>query len=310
MNRIKINAAKIVDSFSLKLINQTPETINWNFIYRPAIKRVGLELAERIENLNSNGNLICWGTSESIWFQSIGKKESLKAIEHIFKTQPPLVVLSRGVMKPALSWIESIANKYHVPVCITNLSSSSITTIIGSYLNNYFCEEVQVHGCLVLVGGTGVLIIGQSGVGKSEAALELVQKGHILISDDSVLIKNNGNLFIGRSPKITRNMLEVRGIGIIDIKYTYGIKAVASSTIIHLVVELVRSDVQNELDRLGIGFLSYPILGRSIKKIQIPIKEGGSVSSLIEAAVSAYLSKHDGLDILREMEKRRLDTDE
>ncbi|WAM00797.1 hypothetical protein NWE60_05075 [Mycoplasmopsis felis] len=100
-------------------------------------------------------------------------------------------------------------DKYGVPLCLSKVSSSFISINIGSYLNNYFSEEIQVYGCLVLIGGIGVLIIGQSGAGKSEAALELVQRGHVLISDDSVLIRDNGNIFIGSSPKITKDFLEV-----------------------------------------------------------------------------------------------------
>ncbi|WP_027121048.1 HPr(Ser) kinase/phosphatase [Mycoplasma leonicaptivi] len=305
-NKKKINVWEIIDFFSLKLINSNPEEIEYSYISQPAIKRVGLELSELIINERLNRNVISWGTSESIWFQSIGKQRAKKAISHIFSQKPPLVILSKGVTKPALYWINELADEYKIPVALVEVSSSFISTNIGAYLNNYFAEQVQVHGCLVLVKGTGVLIIGQSGVGKSEAALELVQKGHVLISDDSVLISDGGNLFIGRPPKITQNILEVRGIGMIDVKYIYGVNSVASSSVIDLVVELVQANKQNELDRLGIEFLKYPILGRYINKIQIPIKGGGSSAALIEAAVGFYLSKQDGLNVIETIEKRRL----
>ncbi|MCU4706883.1 HPr(Ser) kinase/phosphatase [Mycoplasma sp. CSL7503-lung] len=305
-NKKKINVEKIINFFNLEIINKNKESIEYNDIYQPAIKRVGLDLAEKVNSDRISNNVIAWGTTESLWFQGIGKFRACEALEHIFKQKPPLVMLSKGVTKPALEWIVEVADTYNVPVTLSQTSSSYISTNVGSYLNNFFSEEKQIHGCLVLIGGTGVLIIGASGVGKSEAALELVQKGHVLISDDSVLIKDTGNLFIGRSPEITRNFLEVRGIGIIDIKYTYGIRSVAPSSIINLVVELVRTDKQQEFDRLGVDFLKYSIFGRSIKKIQIPIKEGGSTASLIEAAVSSYLSRHDGVNVLDEIEKRRL----
>ncbi|UWV80222.1 hypothetical protein NW072_06205 [Mycoplasmopsis felis] len=132
---------------------------------------------------------------------------------------------------------------------------------------------MQVYGCLVLIGGIGVLIIGQSGAGKSEAALELVQRGHVLISDDSVLIRDNGNIFIGSSPKITKDFLEARGIGIIDIKRAYGIRSVTGSSIINLVVELVKVDKQNELDRLGVDFLQFPIFTVILKKFKFQLKK-------------------------------------
>ncbi|AKF41432.1 HPr kinase/phosphorylase [Mycoplasmopsis canis UFG4] len=309
-NKKKVSVKELIDFFGWRILNNPETHINYNYIYQPAIKRVGLELAELLTHERLNNNVISWGTSESLWFQKIGKQASQRAIEHIFVQHPPLIILSKGVAKPALSWIVESAEKFGVPVCLSQVSSSLLSTNVGSYLNNYFLDETQVHACLVLIGGTGVLIIGQSGVGKSEAALELVQRGHVLISDDSVLIRDGGNIFIGRSPRITQNMLEVRGIGMIDVKHIYGVKSVATSSVIDLVVELVKTDRQNELDRLGIDFLKYPIFGRSIHKIQIPIKEGGSAASLIETAVGFFLSKRDGLNVIQEMERRRLEEDE
>lgn len=253
-NKKKVSVKELIDFFGWRILNNPETHINYNYIYQPAIKRVGLELAELLTHERLNNNVISWGTSESLWFQKIGKQASQRAIEHIFVQHPPLIILSKGVAKPALSWIVESAEKFGVPVCLSQVSSSLLSTNVGSYLNNYFLDETQVHACLVLIGGTGVLIIGQSGVGKSEAALELVQRGHVLISDDSVLIRDGGNIFIGRSPRITQNMLEVRGIGMIDVKHIYGVKSVATSSVIDLVVELVKTDRQNELDRLGIDF--------------------------------------------------------
>ncbi|AKA50119.1 serine kinase [Mycoplasmopsis gallinacea] len=308
MIKTKVNVKEVINFFELKLVNTTKE-LNYNDILVPTIKRAGLELAEKISNGRINMNVIVWGTSENYWFKNLGKTQAQASIHHVLQHQPPLLLLSKGVDEEVLEWIIEVADMYKVPVAHMNSSTSQISVDVSLFLNNFFSEEAQVHGCLVLVGGVGVMIVGDSGVGKSEAALELVQKGHILISDDSVIIKNVGNMFIGRSPKITRNMLEVRGIGIIDVKYTYGIRSVASSCQINLVVELVKKDRQNDLDRLGIEILKYPVLNRSIKKIMVPIKEGGSVASLIEAAVSTYLSRHDGLNVLEEMERRRMEGD-
>ncbi|WP_406614157.1 HPr(Ser) kinase/phosphatase [Mycoplasma corogypsi] len=300
-----LNVTKVIDYFNLRIINQDNPNLQYNDIYQPTIKRVGLELSELIVTERIYKNVVAWGTSESMWFFSIGKQRATKAIEHIFSQLPPLVLLSKGFQKPALSWVYEIANKYNIPVALSRKSSSIMTTNVGTYLNDFFAEETQVHGTLVLVGAIGVLIIGQSGVGKSEAALELVQRGNILISDDAVLIKDAGIHFIGRCPSITRNFLEVRGIGIIDVKYTYGVSSMSESANIDLVIELVKFNRANSYDRLGTELLTHNILGRTVRKMVVPIKEGGSAASLIEAAVSFYMAQKDGKNILKEIENRR-----
>ncbi|WP_025755180.1 HPr(Ser) kinase/phosphatase [Mycoplasmopsis cricetuli] len=303
MNK-KIYANDIINFFELDIINKDIKLNNFEIFY-PTIKRLGLELATKTGSERIAHNVVAWGTTESKWFESIGTQKTKEILEHIFGFYPPLVLLSKGVSKENIVLIKEIASKYKIPVSHSQqFSSSIIVTSIGTYLNSHFAQLIQVHGSLVLVGGTGVLIVGESGSGKSEAALELIQRGHIFISDDAVLIKDLGNHFIGSSPKITKDLLEVRGIGAIDIKYTYGTRAVASSSVINLVVELVNKEKQNQLDRIGIEFLKYPIFGRSIKKIQIPIKEGGSAAVLIEAAVNAYLARHDGLNVIEKMKRR------
>ncbi|WP_036452725.1 HPr(Ser) kinase/phosphatase [Mycoplasma buteonis] len=301
----KINVEKVIRFFDLNIINADNPYLTYNDIYEPAIKRVGLELSEKVRADRINLNVISWGTSESMWFFQIGKKRAIESLEYVFQQKPPLVILSKGFSKPALAWVLEIANTYNIPIALSNSSSSVISTAIGAYLNDYFAEQTQVHGTLVLVGGTGVLITGDSGVGKSEAALELIQRGHLLIADDAVLIKDSGSVFIGTAPKLTQNLLEVRGIGLIDIKFTYGLNSVAKSALIDLVVELVKQEHQNDLDRLGTQILKYPIFGRYIRKIKVPIKEGGSAASLIEAAVSAYLGWREDHDILKLIADRR-----
>ncbi|QDF65176.1 HPr(Ser) kinase/phosphatase [Mycoplasma nasistruthionis] len=306
----KINAKKIIDFFNLNIINKNDAELEYNDIKQPAIKRVGLELAEHFNGDRLSRNVIAWGTGESNWFSIIGKEKAYASLEFVFKQKPPLVILSKGVNKPAINWIVEVANKYKVPVALVKTSTSYISTNIGSYLNNYFGELTQVHGTLVLIGGTGVLITGQSGVGKSEAALQLVQNGAVLISDDAVLIRDNGDIFIGSSPEITRNFLEIRGTGIVDIKVLYGVASVAKSSIIDLVIELVKQDDNVEFDRLGTDFMEYPVFGRSIKKMQVPVKAGSSAASLIKAAVNTYLARMDGMDVLRLMTERAMKQEE
>ncbi|SJZ45231.1 HPr(Ser) kinase/phosphatase [Mycoplasmopsis verecunda] len=302
----KMNVKKIIDFFDLNIVNSKDIDLDYNDIYQPAIKRVGLELAEQFENDRISKNVIAWGTAESIWFSLVGKKKAYESLEWVFSRKPPIVILSKGFNKPAINWVIDVANKYRIPIALVRMSTSYISTNIGSYLNNYFGEVTQVHGTLVLIGGTGVLITGDSGIGKSEAALQLVQQGSVLISDDAVLIKDNGNIFIGSSPAITRNFLEIRGIGLVDVTQLYGISSVAKSSVIDLVIELVRQEEKTDFDRLGTEYLEYPIFGRSIKKMQIPIKEGGSAASLIKAAVNTFLARNAGMNVVDTIYERSL----
>ncbi|QZE12085.1 HPr(Ser) kinase/phosphatase [Mycoplasma sp. Ms02] len=303
----KVSVETIIDRFDLNIINKD-EIKEYGQIYAPSIKRVGLELTRSVDNRLCARNVIAWGTTESEWFESIGQSNSSLALEHVFSANPPLIILSKGVSDEVKNWIVEIANKYQVPVAAGQSSTATITTTVGAYLNDYWSEEVQVHGCLVLIGGVGVMVVGQSGIGKSEATLDLVQRGHVFITDDAVLVKMVGQEFVGRSPFITRNFLEIRGIGPIDIKYTYGVNSVAESAQINLVVELVQKSAQNELDRLGDEFLKYPILNSHIKKIQIPVKDGSNTASLIEAAVSSYLVRKEGKSIISEINKRAMES--
>lgn len=302
----EILVTKIIKKFNLDIINKDFIT-EFHSIYEPAIKRVGLELAGVKTARLYNRNIICWGTNESVYLEQAGEQDALAKIENILSQVPPLMILSKGVSEKVKEWVLKIANKYIIPVNFSKMSTSQVVTSIGTYLSDYFANQEMVHGSLVSVGGVGVLIVGESGSGKSEATLDLVQRGNIFISDDSVLIKQIGSNFYGTSPEITKDFIEVRGIGLIDVKFTYGIRSVTEGSVIHLVVELVtiKDNTFHNFDRLGIEYQKYPILNGSIRKIQIPVKQGFSAASLIEAAVSSYLAKKEGLDIIREINRRK-----
>ncbi|WP_036436655.1 HPr(Ser) kinase/phosphatase [Mycoplasma elephantis] len=296
-----LNAQKIIDRFKFNMLN-LDKIRDFREIEEPAIKRIGLELSGALVNDKLARNLIGWGTSECIYFTSIGKKKTQEALERVLKYCPPIIVLSKGFEKKAVDWVLEVANKFNIPVAWQNQSLSTITSTVGAYLSEFFAREIQLHGCLVSISNIGVLITGPSGVGKSEAVLELIQNGHIFISDDAVIIKQLGSNFIGHSPEITKSLLEVRGIGLIDVKFTYGAKVISDSAQIKLVVELVNQDLN--LDRLGVDYLKEQILEGYIDKIQIPIKKGGNIASLIETAVNTYIARRHGIKVIDILNER------
>lgn len=304
-----INVSKFIDVLSLcedNLLNivNRKKIKKWREIKRPSINRLGLEILgyfNRQEEINKN--IVGFGTKESALMDSLKKEDVHKNIEKIFKHKPPLVICSNGVSKKNKELILKFANQFDTPVVFSETKLSFITTTVGIYIAEHFAPQEFVHGSLVIINGIGVMIVGQSGVGKSEAVVELIQRGHMFVSDDSVIVKRIGNHFVGISPDITRNILEARGLGLIDIETIYGRKSVKDKTNIDLVVELIKDENFN-FDRLGNENHFYDILDGKISKIQIPVRAGRNTSSLIEVAASLYILKKDGIDAFKEIQER------
>ncbi|CBH40327.1 HPr(Ser) kinase/phosphatase [Mycoplasmopsis agalactiae] len=308
MSNKVINVSKIINKFEIKLVNADHD-LKYRDINLPSIHRLGLEIAGIIDNKRYSENVICWGTKESLYFDTLSKQDFISLLKRILSVEPPLLILSKGVLANQYEVIENVCNEYKVPLYISDKSTSKITSTIGTYLSDFYSEETQVHACLVSIHGIGVLIVGQSGIGKSEATHELIQRGHLFIADDAVLVKHIGANYYGSSPYLTKDLLEVRGTGLISIMQLYGVKSVTRGTVISLCVELVdKADVNyDKLDRLGDREMFYNVLGGRIPKVQVPIKEGASVSSLIEAAVIAFKAKKEGFDALSLLASRSIE---
>lgn len=294
---------KIIKEFSLNIINPQTSVTNRE-IRGAAINRAGLELKGEKNNYQKT-HIIGWGSKESQWFEKIGKKQAKEAMNNIFSDITPLILLSDGVTDNIVKLIVKEANNYKIPVCLTgdHLSASIIT--LGAYLANYFAPIKVIHGSLVNVNGVGIAIIGESGIGKSEAVLELIQNNHFFVSDDTIVLKRVGKQFIGSPANITRDLLEARGIGFIDIQLIYGKKVIKESSLVDLVVELVTQDATTVFDRLGNKDLKYEVLNSSIPKVQIPVNKGRSMSVLIEAAANVFLAKKNGNDPLEKINLRQ-----
>ncbi len=300
----QINVFELCQENKLEVVNQDSIKI-WSNIQRPAINRAGLELKGYFYKKNSiSKNIIGWGTSESNWMSSISVKEREESLNTLILEKPPLIICSSGVNEENRKVIIEIAIKHEVPVVLSNIPLSSLTTTIGVYLAEKFAQTEFVHGSLIIINGVGVMIIGASGIGKSEVILELIQKEHIFVSDDAIFIKRIGNNFVGYSPEITKDILEARGLGLLDIRTIYGDRSIRTKTNIDLVVELKNSEEIMEFDRIGNKNLLYSILGGKISKINIPVKVGRSASSLVVAAANLFISKQSGIDALKIIEER------
>lgn len=301
----EIDVQKLCIDNGLIIVNKD-SIKSWNTIKRPAINRVGFELLGHFYNNDISMNIIGFGTMESKFMDTINDDELSKKLVNIFKHHPPLIISSINVNDRNKSIILKEATKYNIPVVFTETQLSFIITTLGAYISEFFAPLEFVHGSLVIINSIGVLIIGDSGVGKSEAVLELVQRGHTFVSDDSVNIKRIGNKFVGSSPEITKNFLEARGLGLIDMKLIYGNRSIKEKANINLVVELKHSEKDDNIhfDRLGNEENYFNVLGGKINKIIIPVRSGRNVASLIEVATNLFETKQQGFDILNTIKHR------
>lgn len=219
-------------------------------------------------------------------------------------------MLSKGFnTKKVFEQVLKVANARNVPVVNSKLHLSEINAYVSAHLLERQAKIEAVHASLAIINGVGVMIKGPSGIGKSEALIELLQKGHTFVSDDTVELYRIGDTFYGRPAALTEGLLEARGIGLVNIPFIYGAKAVKEKTSVELVVELQPAEVQNELDRLGNKDLKFEVLKGAIPLIQIPAVSGRSMASLIEAAVNVYLARKAGMDPLAMIAERNRGND-
>ena len=266
-----------------------------------AVCRPGLFLAG-YETFFAPSRVVVFGSAEMSFAMSLPKEILLERAKRMFALKIPCAVIARGI-QPIPELIEA-AEENGVPL----FASSEITGVIGAkiseFINSALAEEITLHGVLVDVAGMGVFLKGESGIGKSEVALELVHRGHRLVADDSVIIRRKGDNLIGRSPDLIRHMLEIRGVGIINVERLFGSVAVRVNKSVDAVFELVEWEDGKTYERIGEENLREEILGVSIPKLEIPVKAGRNLFVVIEAAVAALRLKEMGYSAPQELEER------
>ena len=246
------------------------------------VSRPGLEFAGFFDYFENTR--ICFiGSKDASFLESEPKDVIEKNVEKIFSLNPPCLVFSINV-KINQIFID-MAEKYHIAVFRSRLRTTQTSSKLFSYLQDKLSERLSVHGTLLDINGMGTLIIGKSGIGKSETALDLIKRGHQLIADDlvEILEKEPGNL-VGESPEILKRYMEIRGIGIVDVVKMFGAGAYRSKKAIKLVVELQKWDESKYYDRLGLDSEKVKYFNTEIAKVTIPVLAGRSVSLLVESA--------------------------
>jgi HPr kinase/phosphorylase len=287
----------------LKPDNLTPDLdISRIRIHQPDINRPALQLAGYFEHFEAT-RLQIVGFVEYTYMMNLSDKEKEKAYRDLLAFDIPAIIFCRELVPDNL--FLKIAREEMVPVFMTRRSTSAVMAEIIRYLNGKLAPCISIHGVLVDVYGEGVLITGESGIGKSEAALELIKRGHRLVSDDVVeLRKISDDLLIGSAPDITRHFIELRGIGIIDVKTLYGVSSVRDSKAVDLVIKLEEWDKDKEYDRLGLEEQYTEYLGNRIVCHKIPIRPGRNLAVICESAAVNHRQKKMGYNAAQELYRR------
>jgi len=274
-------------------------------IRKPEVQRPGLSLAGHLKNFTS-ARIFVFGKNEIEYLREMTSECRKERLSKIFTEDTPAVIVARRYRPP--SELAAICRKLHIPLFRSKMNTMALIGKIILLLNDTFSPSVLLHGTLVEVFGVGVLIQGESSVGKSEAALSLLDGGHRLIADDVVRIKKKeGNFLIGEGPKLTRHMMEIRGIGIINVAQLYGAVCVRLDKTIELVVKLELWDEHHFYDRVGLEEKFYDILGVQVPFHVLPLKPGRDVKLLIETICLNHRLKASGYHSAKEFNRKLLE---
>lgn len=287
----------------LNLHNKTPDVdISKKRITLPDINRPALQLTGYLEHFE-NERVQIIGYVEYTYLLHLSREDKMEAFERFVASKIPCVIFSTRT-EPDEDMI-NLAIKHDVPVFVTDQTTSTFMAEIIRWLNVELAPCISIHGVLVDVYGEGVLIMGESGIGKSEAALELIKRGHRLVSDDVVEIRRVSDAtLVGSAPDITRHFIELRGIGIIDVKTLFGVESVKDTQSIDLVIKLEEWDKDREYDRLGLEEEYTEFLGNRVVCHSLPIRPGRNLAVIVESAAVNHRQKKMGYNAAQELYRR------
>lgn len=291
-----VKLKEIVDIFHLEVLhkgdNYDTEILTITDVNRPGLQFVGFY------DYFDPRRLQIIGKAEVMYLRGLSKEERRKCIEELFQYEIPALVISRNLEAPA-ECLE-MAEKYGRTLLRTKFTSVEFTSMTIEHLNRALAPVITRHGVLMDVYGEGVFIMGDSGIGKSETAIELLKRGHRLVADDAVEIKRVGGSLYGSAPELIRNYLEVRGIGVIDVQKLFGMGAVQDSTEIDLVMQFEKWDDTKFYDRLGLEDQTTEILEVQVPMVSIPVSAGRNLAGIVELAVMNNRQKRHGYNAAQE----------
>ncbi|MFT8872299.1 MAG: HPr(Ser) kinase/phosphatase [Sporolactobacillus sp.] len=296
----KVRVSELIDHFKLNLVSGKEGTDREIIV--SDISRPGLEIAGYF-TYYPRRRLQVLGRTEMSFFNELSIDERYKRTSQLCTEKTPCIIISREIEIPEQFIVSS--NKRHVPVLSSKLQTTRLISMITNYLESRLAPMTSVHGVLVDVYGVGVLITGESGVGKSETALELVKRGHRLVADDSVEIRQQGESeLVGSAPELIQHLLEIRGLGIINVMTLFGAGAVRTYKSVSLVVHLELWDQSKVYDRLGLDEERIKLIDTEIPRLVLPVRPGRNLAVIIEVAAMNFRLKNMGYHAAQQFSER------
>lgn len=268
----------------------------------PQVSSPGLVLAGYLKRFPAK-RVHVLGETEVDYLRSLSVEDRRKAWEGLINFDLPCIFVTKGQRIP--KELAAMAKKRGIPLLRSKLSTAEFYQRLTPYLNEIFAPRTKLHGSLADVFGVGLLFMGRSGIGKSECVLDLVERGHRLVADDSVIVTQSGNdVLIGRSPELTWRHMEIRGVGIVDVSALFGVHSVRLQKRIEVVVQLVDWEKTQEADRTGLDAQTTTILGVELPQVVVPLNPGKNITVVSEVVAMNHLLKYSGIDSAHLMNER------
>ncbi|MBO4366261.1 MAG: HPr(Ser) kinase/phosphatase [Clostridia bacterium] len=299
--KYEVSLVSIAEEFRLHP-EYVPADIEKRTVSRSDISRPGLPLTGFYKDFE-NARIQIIGNMENSYLRSLTPEQRKETMDLFFSHRVPMVIITAG--QAVFPEVLEAAKAYETPLYTTDQYTSSLLGALTSSLNVSLAERITTHGVLVEVYGEGILILGESGIGKSETAIELVKRGHRLIADDAVLLRRvSDRSLVGSAPEAIRHYVELRGIGIIDVRRIFGMGAVKETEKVDLCIHFEPWDSEKQYERLGLETQYTELLGLQIPSITIPVRPGRNLAVIIEIAAMNNRQKKMGYNTAEELTRR------
>ncbi|REL33022.1 HPr(Ser) kinase/phosphatase [Rhodohalobacter sp. SW132] len=302
----KIAVASLIDKFRKKLrvelkLQSGENRADQIFIRDVDLHRPGLALAGYID-LFTYQKVQIIGNTESRYLENLSESEQVDSFKKVTSFDVPIFICTAGNKLP--DSLLQIARDRDIPIAYTPVKTSKFMFLLRDFLEDYFAVQTMIHGTMVDVYGIGILISGKSGIGKSEVALDLVERGHRLVSDDVVMLTKKSNILIASATEMNKHFMEIRGLGIINVMSMFGIRSIRYQKRLEVILELNLWEDSQNVERTGLDNDQDEILDTLIPLIKLPITPGKNITVIAEVIAMNYLLKHYGYDAAEEFQNK------